>query len=356
MVQFPETAASEWKIVADAAAATDTLRQRLERDALVEAELEKRRIRHQADVMFEAELQAEDTPDLVMMTLADYRNSPMPTKRRDLITGVLNDDGVCAVLGQSGSGKSTLALQMMYCLATGNDFLGQSVNQLDGCFGAISYDMPTSTMFDWIDGFPLLDPNRFSLVDAHKRGNPLAVPDQRRAIANLWKARNTEVVMIDSFSASFFGRDQNDQAETQAHYRDLKKFALTEVGARCLLIIVHAKDGDPTKARGSTVHKDVADTQISVAEDLSPQSATPGSRHVKMVKYRELRGQVAMSPRVLTHPDPNTHLVDLDIGGMQLAGYDIPGHIAGAGDVMFPEPTSDPDTDSTSPLEGDDDL
>lgn len=358
MVEFPETAEREWNIIADAANADLALRQRLERDTQVERELEKLRIRHQAALMFQAEVEAEDTPDLDMVSLADYRANPVANGVTDLISGVLNDEGVCLILGPSGAGKSTLGLQMMYSLATGTEWLGQSVVQMHGGFGIMSYDMPGNMMLDWMNGFPNVDPNRFSLVNAHKRGNPLAVPAQRSAIAKHWKARNVEVIMVDSFSASFFGHDQNDAGAAMAHYRDLKKFALTECGAKVLMVIVHSTEANPMKARGSTVHHDVGDSIVSVAEDKQVSSATFGSRHVRMVKYRQARGQTQMNPVVLTAPDATTHLVDLDIGAMTLAGYSLPvGSVAAAAAFpALPDQINEPDTDSDSPLEGDDDL
>lgn len=351
-IQFPETVAKEWQIVADAANASTALRERLQRDTLVEAALEKLRVAHEAKVQFDAELQAADTPDLDMMTLSDYLSSPQSYAPQDMIEGVLNDDGVCLVVGPSRSGKSTLALQMLYCLATGEPFLEQRVNQVSGAMGILSYDMPGGLMFDWVAGYPNLDPRRVSIVNAHKRGNPLAVPEQRSAIVNSWKARNTEVVLIDSFGASFFGRNQDDAAEVQAHHRELKKFALTEVGARVVIIIVHSTDANPLKPRGSTVHIDSSDSIINYWPKDGP--GTP--RHVDMGKFREARGQVQMTSRVVGPPDPVTRLVQLDAGEMTLAGYPLPVGLIASVFPDVPDATAEPDLDGDSEQEKDVDL
>lgn len=351
-IEFPETAAKEWQIIADAANASTALRERLQRDTLVEARLEKLRVEHEAKVQFEAELQAADTPDLDMMTLSEYLTSPQSYAPQDLIEGVLNDDGVCLVVGPSRSGKSTIALQMIHSLLTGAAFLEQPVNQMAGSVGILSYDMPGGLMFDWMAGFPNLDPRRVSIVNAHKKGNPLAVPEQRAAITNSWKTRNTEVVLIDSFSASFFGRNQDDAAEIQAHHRELKKFALTEVGARVVIIIVHSTDANPLKPRGSTVHIDASDSIVNYWPKDGP--GTP--RHVDMGKFREARGQVQMTSRVVGPPDPVTRLVDLDAGEMTLAGYPLPPGLIANVFPDLPDPTAAPDLDGNSPVEGDDDL
>lgn len=345
MIRFPETAQVEWETVADAAEAEHNLRRRIQRATEVEKETERLRVRHEAALMFQQELDADGTPALEMTNLSAYKNNPAlaPT---DLIEGAVKDNGLCIVLGPSGSGKSTDALQMIHSFSTGDDWLGQPATQLSGGFGILSYDMDGTLVADWMNGYPGVDPDRVSIVNAYRRGNPLAVPAMRSQIVAAWKAMSVEVVVLDSFSASFFGDNQNDAAHVMAHYRDMRQFALTEVGARVLVVIVHSTAASPDKARGSTVHEDVADTIIGVSGTGLEE------RHVKMLKYRAGRGQVQMSPVVLGKPDSVTHLVDLDIGAMTLAGYQTP-----AGTSAFtamPDTHDDPDTESDSDDEGDD--
>lgn len=342
MIQFPETATTEWKIVAEAANAEAELRARIQRATLVENELEKLRIRHEATEAFQHELDADLTPALEMSTLATHKANPAAAPT-DLIDGVLKDNGLCIVIGPAGSGKSTSALQMLYSLHTGEDWMGQSSVQLPGSMGVLSYDMDGAMVFDWMSGFPNIDPSKFSVVNAYKRGNPLAVPSMRAQIASTWKANNVGVVVVDSFSASFFGQDQNDSAGTMAHYRDLIKFALTECEARALVVIAHSTVASPHKIRGSTVHHDVADSIVGQVED--PKT---GSREMRMVKYRAALGQHQMNPVVLTAPDSVTHLVELDAGGMNLAGMTLPPQVAASMNFPpLPNATSAPDLDGT---------
>lgn len=353
-IEFPETAAVEWKIVADAAQAEERLRRKLAQDTQVERELDKLRIKHFAALAFQAEVEAENTPVLEMTTLADYKSSGVAGPS-DLIEGVLADNSMCLMLGPSRSGKSTSALQMVNSLLTGEDWLGQKVQQLDAA-GLLSYDMHGSLMMDWMSGFPNLDQSKASVVNAFKMGNPLAVPEMRAKIARHWRSMNVGVVVVDSFSASFFGHDQNDAATVMAHYRDLGQFALTEVGARALIVIVHSTDGSPHKPRGSTVHIDASDSMI--AQIVKPS----GSREISMIKYREHRGAngqmtTPMSPIMITKPDSVTHLVDLDVGEMAMSGMQLPTSAAVQAfkdETALPETMETPDTDSDSGLEDDD--
>lgn len=281
-----------------------------------------------------------------MASLADYK--ALGVTPVSLIEGVTNADSVCLMLGPSGSGKSTLGLQMIHSLLTGAEWLGQSVKPLMGSAGIMSYDMDGAMVVDWMSGFPNMDPGKVSIVNAYKRGNPLGVPSMRAQIAQAWRQANTEVVLIDSFSASFFGHDQNDAASVQAHYRDLIKFALTEVGAKSLIVIVHSTEASPGKARGSTVHHDVADSIVAV------EGTGADERQVRMVKYRAPLGATQMNPVIVTAPDDVTHLVSLDPGAMTLAGLTLPPSVAAASAFTdMPDTHETPDTESD---EEDDDL
>lgn len=342
MIQFPETAQTEWEVVADAAQAEDRLRERIQHETEVEKETSRLRVRHFANQAFQQELDADSTPVLEMASLASYKS--MGVAPVAIVEGVINMDGVCLMLGPSGSGKSTLGLQMVHSMLTGDDWLGQPTKPLMGGAGIMSYDMDGAMVVDWMSGFPNMDAAKVSIVNAYKRGNPLGVAPMRAQIVAAWKAMNVEVVVIDSFSASFFGHDQNDAASVQAHYRDLTKFALTEVGAKALIVIVHSTQSSPDKARGSTVHHDVADSIVAVS------GTGVEERHVRMVKYRASMGATQMNPVVLTPPDSVTHLVDLDTGAMTLAGY--PASSATGGD-LFPATFDDPDTETESGIEGD---
>lgn len=339
MIRFPETAQIEWQVVADAAEAEARLRKRVQHDTEVERETQRLRVRHEATLAFQSELDADQTPVLEMVTLANYQSNPAAAPL-DLIDGVLKQNGVCLMLGPSGSGKSTLGLQMCHSLMTGDDWLGQPTKPIMGSVGVMSYDMDGAIVMDWMAGFPNIDPSKVSVVNAYKRGNPLGVPVMREQIAAAWRMMSVETVMIDSFSASFFGHDQNDAAATQAHYRDLIKFGLTEVGAKSLIVIVHSTEGSPHKARGSTVHHDVADSIVSV------EGTGSDARKIRMVKYRAARGQTQMNPVVISAPDDVTHLVSLDYGAMQLAGMQLPAGAAAQAFTAMPEPSEAPDTES----------
>lgn len=335
MIQFPGEATREWNSIAARVEKSVTVRRRVERDVAVANKVEEQWQKHEAKLKFEQELAAQDTPPLEMMTLADYLNNPAAVPV-DMIDGVMKENGIMVVLGPSGAGKSTLALQLVHSLLTGDDFLGRTVNQqVTGGVGVMSYDMDASMMHNWMSGWsgPGIDHSKISVVNAHKQGNPLTVPYQRQQIVDAWQQTKVEVVVIDSFSASFFGSDQNDAAATMNHYRELKKFALSEVGAKVLILVVHSSPGSAARARGSSVHQDAPDTIMGVVND-------GGTRTVTMNKYRTIAGSnnTAMPSTTLTAPDPVTNLVSVDVPATVFAKTDTNAS-------EFPETNETPDTD-----------
>lgn len=354
MIQFPETARVEWEVIADASRIESDLRERLAKDTQVQVELKKIRVRHEARILLDQEINEGETPDLEMGTLATYNAAP-GSGPGDLIEGVLKDNGLCIFTGPSGGGKTTSALQMLNSLMSGDDWLGQKVTQISGSVGVLSYDMDASLVYDWMSGFPNIDPNRVGVVNAYKRGNPLNVPEMRARIIAAWKAMNVDIILLDSFSASFFGLNQNDVGEVQAHYRDILKFALTDVGARGLIVIAHSTPGTPEKIRGASSHHGVADSIVA----QYPVQGTSGPRAVRMVKYRQHRDSTGMmtsqmNPVVVSEPDDVTHLIEIDAGAMTMVGMPLS---AGAAVGAFPELPDEheaPDTDSDSGDEDDD--
>lgn len=326
MIEFPETAQREWDAIHYRENARVEFEKSVRVEARVDGELENLRVRYMAKILHEQELSAEQTV-LDMGTLANHLANPV-SAAQDLIEGVVKDNGLCILSGPSGAGKSTLVLQMLHSVMSGDPWLGQSVKPIMGSVGIMSFDMDAGIVYDWMSGYPNIDPHKVSVVNAHKQGNPLAVPELRKQIVTAWKNMNVEVVVIDSFSASFFGHDQNDAASTMAHYRDLKAFALRETGARAVIIIAHSTPDSPNKIRGSSVHHDVADSIVAVENDEKT-----GNRSVRMVKYRALRGQHQMKEVCIGAPDPVTHLVDLDLGAMTLKGLSHPANVT----AMFPD-------------------
>lgn len=355
VVRFPEAAEREWHVAERKVKASQEFRERIQRETLVRREVERLLIRAEAQEIYNEIQEAENTPELEMLTLADYKKMP-DAQPQDLIEGAVADNGLLVVIGPSRAGKTTLALQIAHSLVTGKNWLGQKVNKVREGIGFLSYDMDGRRVLNWAEDMPGLSADNVSVVNAYRQGNPLGVSKHRKKIAESWREKNVDVVIVDSFSASFFGHDQNDAAATMGHYRDLKTFALTEVGARLVIVIAHSTDNNPEKVRGSTVHTDTADNHIVVFPN------DKGQRVVMSGKYRTLHGPDApeqMLPVIITSPDPRTNLVDVDLRAMTLENLPIPARLRQTAESLFPkqpEPNEEAVPDDMGPLEdeGDD--
>lgn len=353
VVQFPEAAAREWHVAERKVQASKEYRANVQRRTLIEREVEKMLIREEAKAIFTEIQDADAIPELEIMTLNEYKKDP-GAQPEDLIKGVVADNGLLLVIGPSRAGKTTLALQLVHSLVTGEDWIGQEVNQKNRVrkgVGFLSYDMDGRRALNWVEGMPGLDGDSFSMVNAYKTADPLSVTKHRKRIVEDWKQREVDVVVVDSFSASFFGGDQNDAAATMTHYRNLKNFALNEVGARLLIVVAHSTDSNPEKVRGSTVHTDTADNHIVVYPN------DKGERVVMSGKYRTLHGAGAtpqMTPVIITEPDPVTNLVEVDIPATSLEGLPIPARMRDRADRLFPkqpEPNETAEPDDMGPLD-----
>lgn len=277
----------------------------------VERELDRLRVREAAQDAWNTEKAERDTPELQIGDAEEMEEYAEPDQP-DLIAGVLKDHGTALFIGKSGSGKTTLALQAAHCLLTGTPFLeaghrpGQEVQKIEGRVGVISHDMPLGLLLNWIKAYPESDRSRYRVVNAHARGYPLNVPLMRQKIVKDFRDKAVEVIVVDSFAASFPGDNQNDNDQVLKHYLDLQKFALTEVGARALIVIAHAGKGSQESARGASAHHDVADTVMAVTMD---EEKPDKPRYLTMSKYRAGMGEYEMVPGTVTEPDDFTHLV-----------------------------------------------
>jgi len=280
-------------------------------DREVAEELHRKRVREAAAVKWAEEQALATTPELIMGLLGELDvNQDVP----DLIDGVVKQ-GTTVFVGYSGSGKTRLALQVGYCLLSGTRFLdamhrpGQHVQQLgpEAKIGVLSYDMSLPLLANWINAFPEHDaPNRWMIVDAFTRGQPLLVPVMRAQMAKTMREANVEFVIVDSATASFPGDSENDATQVLNHYLDLQRFALNEVGAKGLLVIAHAGKASSTAIRGSSAAPGAVDSIMSVSfNEEDPLKI----RRVASVKYREAIGQSAMAPGELTAPEADSGLI-----------------------------------------------
>ncbi|OOL30785.1 hypothetical protein GQ85_17725 [Rhodococcus rhodochrous] len=238
-------------------------------ERLVLAGLAKKRANHEADERFRLERAAADpAPPFDDGLLGDIlARPPLPPDR---IEGVMPWDASLLVIAQRKAGKTTLLLNIARSLLTGEPFLGQFATiPVEGRVAFLNYEVNAAQLARWAADTGI-DPNRLYTVNLRGRRNPLAHPEDRAELARRMHAYGVESVIVDPFGRAYTGTSQNDAGEVTAFLVDLDQFVRAEVGARDLVLAVHAGwDGERT--RGSSALEDWGDAFANLTADDKDQ-------------------------------------------------------------------------------------
>ncbi|MGW9426247.1 ATP-binding protein, partial [Streptomyces koyangensis] len=238
-----------------------------ERQVLVS--LARKRANHEADERFRLERAAADpAPPFDDGLLGDIlTRPPMPPDR---IEGVMPWDASLLVIAQRKAGKTTLLLNAARSLLTGDPFLGRFATiPVTGRVAFMNYEVNAAQLGRWAYETGI-DPDRLYTVNLRGRRNPLAHPEDRAELARRMQAHGVESVIVDPFGRAYTGTSQNDAGEVTAFLVDLDQFVRAEVGARDLILAVHAGwDGERT--RGSSALEDWGDAFANLTVDDKDQ-------------------------------------------------------------------------------------
>lgn len=196
--------------------------------------------------------------------LADILARPAEPPHR--VAGLIPADASTLVVAQRKTGKTTFILNLVRALTTGEDFLDEfTVLPLDGRIAVLNYEVSAAQVGRWADDAGI-DPQRLYLVNLRGRRNPLAHPADRAVLAARLRELEVETLIVDPFANAYTGVSQNDAGEVGAWLRDLDRFARSEVGARDLVLTVHA-GWNADRTRGASALEDWADSIITLTKD-----------------------------------------------------------------------------------------
>lgn len=192
---------------------------------------------------------------------------PLPADR---IENILPWDASLLVIAQRKAGKTTLMLNIARSLITGEKFLGQFPTiPVTGRVAFMNYEVNAAQIARWADETGI-DPDRLYVVNLRGRRNPLSVPDDRAELVRRMRAHNVESVIVDPFGRAYTGSSQNDAGEVTEFLVDLDGFVRSEVGARDLVLAVHA-GWDGERARGSSALEDWGDSFVNLTVNEQDQ-------------------------------------------------------------------------------------
>lgn len=236
-----------------------------ERARLVEERVEAKLIEHEAKLQFGKVLADLDPASpFDFGTLEEILARPEQLQFR--VEGLVLADGFTSVVAQRKTGKTTFNLNLADSLLTGRDFLGRfPVAKIDGTVAILNYEVSGHQLGLWAESVGL-DRKRLLLVNLRGRRNPLVHEQDRAMLAELLRSREVESLFIDPFGRAFYGESQQDNTQVQAFLNDLDVFARTEVGARDVVLNVHA-GWNGNRSRGASSLEDHPDSIILLRKD-----------------------------------------------------------------------------------------
>jgi len=236
-------------------AAADTL--------ALDNEVRAQRIRKQAAAVVAAEL-AGDAPPFDRGTLAEVLARPPGPPHR--VAGLIPADADTVVVAQRKTGKTTFELNLARSLLTGETFLGRfDVVPATGTVAILNYEVGAEQLGRWADEAQV-PADRLLLVNLRGRRNPLGHFGDRADLAAWLREHDVETVIVDPFGRAFVGKSQNDSGEVGEWLGNLDRFARAEVGARDVVLTVHA-GWNAERTRGASAVEDWADSIITLVRD-----------------------------------------------------------------------------------------
>lgn len=220
----------------------------------------------------------------------------------ELVSGLIDQGGRVAIVGQSKARKSFLALQLAIALATGKPFLGyqttaQRVLLLNGEITGSHYKKRVRRMIEAL----AINPSELSGLRIANTSED-ATPWDLARILTMAKSLKVSAVIVDP--AYLLLEDEIDQQEVRRCVREMKRFA--QIGIT-LLMIYHA-----TKGR-------IGDRQVIDRVAGSGIFARDCSTLVSLCEHANEADHVVMSCEVRNHPPQPPKTILFDNGAFHLA-------------------------------------
>lgn len=272
-----------------------------ERARRVEERVESKLIEHEAKALFTRALaELEPAEPFDVGSLAEILARPDTERFR--VEGLLLSEGFTTVVAARKTGKTTFNLNLADSLLSGRDFLGRfPVEPVEGRIALLNYEVAAKQVAHWAS-LVGVDPERFDIVTLRGRRNPLLHPQDRADLAEYLRGREVELLFVDPFSRAFYGESQQDNTQVQAFLSDLDVFARSEVGARDVVLNVHA-GWNADRSRGASALEDHPDSIIW----LKPGDREKGDRST----YIEAKGRDVDVEEMQLAFDPATYRLSL---------------------------------------------
>jgi hypothetical protein len=244
-------------------------------------------------IMSPAEIAADDTQAEAERKRRDFENRPRLTpiqwseihklpKRKPLVTGVLDVSSLSVLYGASNCGKSFFALDIAAHLAMGREWRGRETHK-----GAVIYIAAEGglgieeRLTAWrihhdidVEGVPLYvipEPIDLGRIET----------DAALLIQRLAPLPKPALIIIDTLSRAMAGGNENSPDDMGRFVGNCDKLRLA---TKAHVMVIHHSGKDDTRgARGHSLLRAAADTEIEVTADET------GTRTASIVKQRDYR-------------------------------------------------------------------
>jgi hypothetical protein len=190
-------------------------------------------------------------------------------KRESLVRGLLDGTAMSVVFGGSGSGKTFWTLGLGACIALNIEWRGRPVRHGAVCYIAAEGGLGIEERLTAyrihhnvkVDGVPFyVIPEQ---IDLCKADTDVFLLLQR--IRDLPKEPKLELIVIDTLSRTMAGGNENSPDDMGRFVRHCDKLRI-ETGAH-VLVIHHTGKDDAKGARGHSLLKAAADTEIEISKN-----------------------------------------------------------------------------------------
>jgi hypothetical protein len=278
-------------------------------ERLIEQEILRMRVREEARERYRDGVSDEDLKAIIDDDFEDFADALENAQDVDQrIEGIMTGGGVLMVTAQRKTGKSTFVLNLAKSLVDGSPLMGDRAVkpiEAEATVGFLNFEMEPKQIAEWFAGISDGDVGlmrRVKPFNLRGRKNLLASRRGRALLAEKLRERSCEVLILDTFGASFDGEDQNSAGETRKWLDELLRWSREDAGVKELIVTAHS-GWSGNRARGSSALEDWPDDIVYLSTD-DPDDPTAA-------RYIRARGRSANLDKFQVIHDELTHKLTL---------------------------------------------
>lgn len=221
-------------------------------------------------------------PSQGKFTILDFNTVLHFPSPKQLVSGLLYETSLSAIVGASNTGKTFLSLDLGLHVALGKSWFGRCVEQCSVVYIAAEGGVGIQKRLAAFKAYHGIS-NTIPFFIIKDAPNLLDVNETNALVDELKKVSGLGLVIIDTLNRTIGGKDENS-GEIMGPYIAAADFIRREAG--CHVLTVHHTGKDPDRgARGHSSFTGNIDTEISLTykKDAGRSISTPKQRDMERV-------------------------------------------------------------------------